>query len=247
MMEVIGPDGVGREMEPELAGEVTRKVFEGAFRELMGGVMLPAPGADPGFRGGITPGMIGERLGRGVPEGFLTEPVRTEVTPELVEKVYRVAEEAGFASGGLVGAKFKELYPTFEAYKKAMADMKIPLDEVVKQRAKGPSYHSLPATEAEYLARIGESSSLMDSIRSLQPKGQERALVSISELRGKSGLSPAEFDAELWKLAQEGKVVLHPHDFASSLKPEERAKLLAVPNKNAYWGGHDYYVGVVPK
>jgi hypothetical protein len=210
-------------------------------RMVMGGVMRQAPGADPNFSGEITPRMIGERLGRRVD---LNEPVSTEVTPELVEKAYGVAERAGFASGG---AKFKELYPTFEIYKQAMADMKIPLDEVVKQRAKGPSYHSLPATEAEYLARIGESSSLMDSIRSLQPKGQDRALVSISELREASGLPRAEFDAELWKLAQEGKVVLHSHDFASSLKPEQRAKLLAIPNKNAYWGGHDYYVGVVPK
>jgi hypothetical protein len=60
-------------------------------------------------------------------------------------------------------------------------------------------------------------------------------------------MTNAEFDAQLLQLAQEGKVALHQHDFAMSLKPEERAKLLAVKNKYAKYGDTDYYVGVVPK
>jgi hypothetical protein len=92
-----------------------------------------------------------------------------------------------------------------------------------------------------------KGTSLFDFIRSLQSPGQTRELVSIAKLREVSGLAPAEFDAQILKLAQEGKVALHPHDFASSLKPEQRAKLLAIPNPNAYWGGKDFYVGVVPK
>jgi hypothetical protein len=95
---------------------------------------------------------------------------------------------------------------------------------------------------------LRQPTDLLSFIRSIQRPGQTRELVSIAKLREASGLAPAEFDAQILKLAQEGKVALHHHDFAMSLKPEERAKLLSVKNPyNTYTNGIDYYVGVVPK
>jgi len=67
------------------------------------------------------------------------------------EKWMKVAEQAIFATG-----KFKTTYPTFEIYKARMKELGIPLDVLQRQRAKGPSYNSIPATEAEYMARAGE-------------------------------------------------------------------------------------------
>ena len=146
------------------------------------GQMQPAPGADPGFKPTLDPVLL-LNAAKAVGEYFrnqITQPIQGTMDAARMGQ-YNVAPGQGVApnpmnplgatmmgigagwKGGLpagatgAGMSFKQSYPTFEIYKKAMADMKIPLDEVVKQRAKGPSYHSIPATEAEYMARAGEA------------------------------------------------------------------------------------------
>lgn len=88
--------------------------------------------------------------------------------------------------------------------------------------------------------------SLASALRSLQAPGQPRELVSISALRDKLN-NPPGFDDEIIRLAREGKVVLHEHDFASSLSDAQRAKLVSIENPRAHWGGRSYYTGIAPK
>ena len=100
--------------------------------------------------------------------------------------------------------------------------MGIPLDEVVKQRAKGPSYHSIPATEAEYMARANKIEwpsikSVIDSI----PKHKPGGLDLLTDLRAKFPEMPkSEFDEMVLGLSREGKISLHHHDMPGSYKGE---------------------------
>lgn len=52
------------------------------------------------------------------------------------------------------------------------------------------------------------------------------ALVTFRTLRPHCGLSKRAFDSELIRLAREGVVCLHRHDFPSSLKPAELRELV---------------------
>ena len=81
---------------------------------------------------------------------------------------------------------------------------------------------------------------ILKGITRLQPPGQGRALVSIRELRRSMGLEKDVFDRAVLSLALQGKVVLHHHDFPSSLSPEERDELVRDEQGT-------YYVGIVPK
>lgn len=92
---------------------------------------------------------------------------------------------------------------------------------------------------------MAKESGIVDAIRSMQRPGQERELVSISKLRDKMG-GVEEFDDQIIRLAKEGKVALHKHDFPYGLKPEERAKLLSVDDPLEY-KGKAFYGALVPK
>jgi hypothetical protein len=81
---------------------------------------------------------------------------------------------------------------------------------------------------------------VLEGIGRLQPLGQRRALVSIRELRRSLGLPMSEFDRAVFSLALQGRVVLHQHDFPTSLGPAERGELLRDERGT-------YYVGIVPK
>ena len=81
---------------------------------------------------------------------------------------------------------------------------------------------------------------ILDGIGRLQPLGQNRALVSIRELRRDSGLSRKDFDGAVFSLAHRGRVILHQHDFPASLDPAEREQLLRDERGT-------YDVGIVPK
>jgi len=159
-------------MDNELGKDV---VFEGAIPgrvgNELGGVRLRnalGSGIDPEVPV-VNPLMRSEAFGEKVYQGWPQSAAKVVVglitgwgkkfpdvkgEETLREKGYRLAEEAGFA-GGM--SKFKEMYPTFQAYKKAMDDLKIPLDLLAKQKAKG-FYKEVPANEAEYIARAGEAS-----------------------------------------------------------------------------------------
>lgn len=52
------------------------------------------------------------------------------------------------------------------------------------------------------------------------------ALVTAKELRAATGLDKATFDTAVSDLAKSGKVMPHKHDFATSLKPEDRDQLV---------------------
>jgi hypothetical protein len=213
MSDIIGPDGSRIPMEPEMASRVNQQIMNQAMNGLLFGGGPSALGGEPQ----INPGMVIERLMRRRDEEWMKGPVSLEVTDELVEKGYEAASPALFATG-----KFKEMYPTFEIYKNAMADMKIPLDLVVKQRAKGPSYHSIPATEAEYMARAGKEdwSSIKSAIDSI-PRHRPGGLDTLTDLKAKFPDMPkAEFDEMMLKLSREGKISLHHHDMPGSYKGE---------------------------
>ena len=62
----------------------------------------------------------------------------------------------------------------------------------------------------------------------------------VGELRVRSGLSKAEFDAAVLAAADRGEVSLHRHNAASQLSPRDRDQLVADPN------GEDYYGYVTP-
>lgn len=92
---------------------------------------------------------------------------------------------------------------------------------------------------------------VLTAITSLQPSGQGRALVSITELRAKvvsaeSKITNKVFDDTLLALSRAGMVSLHKHDFAASLTAEARSKLLTIDDPNAYIGGKTSFIGVVP-
>lgn len=80
---------------------------------------------------------------------------------------------------------------------------------------------------------------VLEGIVRLQPLGQNRALVSIRELRRSLGLAKSRFDRAVFSLALQGKVALHQHDFPSTLSPEEREELVKDEQGT-------YYIGIVP-
>lgn len=91
---------------------------------------------------------------------------------------------------------------------------------------------------------IGRSKiDIPDAIKSLQRPGQPRSMVSITELRNKLGMGSKEFDNEMLRLAREGKIALHPHDFPGSLSKEAKDSLIIIDDPNAYTG-KSYFNGV---
>lgn len=67
-------------------------------------------------------------------------------------------------------------------------------------------------------------------------RGQPNTLVSVRELRHRVQLPKADFDRAALELSSEHLVVLHEHDFPSSLPPEQLAELVAGPRGQYFIG-----------
>jgi hypothetical protein len=81
---------------------------------------------------------------------------------------------------------------------------------------------------------------IVEAMIRIEPKAASGALVSIRDLRrAMRGQVPAQddFDRAVLRLADQGRVALHRHDYPSSLNAEQRADL--IPD-----GQGSYYIGV---
>jgi len=96
----------------------------------------------------------------------------------------------------------------------------------------GPSTGSVERGTAPAKS-FGDLIAMMKQIESAAERG---ALVSARDLRRATGLTKAEFDSRALALAQRGELVLHQHDFASSLSPAERDELIT-DGRGAYYVG----------
>lgn len=78
---------------------------------------------------------------------------------------------------------------------------------------------------------------LIALMKQIEPGAERGALVTARDLRRVASLDKAGFDSLALELARNGKLVLHRHDFASSLSPVERDELITD-------GRGTYYVGL---
>lgn len=77
---------------------------------------------------------------------------------------------------------------------------------------------------------------LIELMRLVEPRASSGALVTTPELRRAAGLSKADFDREILRLARDGKLVLHRHDFAGGLTETERSELVQDETGTFYIG-----------
>ena len=75
------------------------------------------------------------------------------------------------------------------------------------------------------------------ALRDLQAQDPGAALIPIRKLREQLELDKSRFDGAVLALSQKGRVILHHHDFASSLSEAEREKLVMDAQGT-------YYVGI---
>lgn len=90
-----------------------------------------------------------------------------------------------------------------------------------------------PAEATQPAARPVDLVSLMKQI---EPGAERGALVTVRSLRRSANLNKPDFDSLALELARRGTVVLHRHDFPSSLTPQERDELVTDGNENYYVG-----------
>jgi hypothetical protein len=226
------PIEVGADRYRELTGMgASGGVMDGYSRMMMGQLSTGPSTASVG------PDMVwdaikgvGSHLGESIlgPPSRVGEAIMTgkDVSLEDVTGANMLGMGAGW-KGGLpagatgVGMTFKESYPTFQIYKQVMEDMKIPLDLLGKQKAKG-FFKDVPANEAEYMARAGKEdwSSIKSAIESI-PRHKPGGLDLLTDLRAKFPDMPkGEFDEMMLGLSREGKISLHSHDMPGSYKGE---------------------------
>lgn len=92
---------------------------------------------------------------------------------------------------------------------------------------------SLSASEPSELSNVD----LVELMKKLEPAAERGALMTVRVLRQAANVSKSTFDQQAIALAREGRVVLHEHDFPSSLTPAERDMLISDGQ------GH-YFVGL---
>jgi hypothetical protein len=67
---------------------------------------------------------------------------------------------------------------------------------------------------------------MLDALRQLERESPAGALLSVRELRARSGLDKPSFDSAALELAGQGRVSLHAHDHAGALQETERHALI---------------------
>lgn len=77
---------------------------------------------------------------------------------------------------------------------------------------------------------------ILDAMRSVEPAADRGAVVTPRQIRSLCGLSRAEFDARVLRMARAGTLALHHHDWPASLTQVERDELV-------YCDGV-YYIGL---
>jgi hypothetical protein len=75
-------------------------------------------------------------------------------------------------------------------------------------------------------ARQDTAADLVSLIRSIEPGADNGALVAARELRRAAKLDKQQFDRAVLDLARQGRLMLHRHDFANGLSPDERDELV---------------------
>jgi len=72
----------------------------------------------------------------------------------------------------------------------------------------------------------GAPAALLEALRELEEESPRGALISVRELRARSGLDKASFDGAALELARQDCVSLHAHDHAAALIEAERRSLI---------------------
>jgi hypothetical protein len=101
--------------------------------------------------------------------------------------------------------------------------------------AKRPAAKCKPAT-VKPAAPANARGVFLSALRALAAKHPAGTLLPLRELRHSTTLDKVTFDQTAIALSREGKVILHHHDYASSLAPDERAALVR--------DGGTFYVGI---
>jgi hypothetical protein len=78
------------------------------------------------------------------------------------------------------------------------------------------------------------------ALRQLASEHRPGTLLLIHDLRARTALDKARFDAAALALSREGAAVLHHHDHAALLSEEERRELVAD-------GRGTHYIGIAPR
>jgi len=91
--------------------------------------------------------------------------------------------------------------------------------------------------KSDTVATPPQSVDLVSLMKQVEPAAVNGALVAARELRRAANLPKSQFDEAILALARQGRLMLHRHDFASSLDPTEREELVTD-------GAGTYYVGV---
>lgn len=106
-----------------------------------------------------------------------------------------------------------------------------------------------PVNTSRYYTAVGprdsdeeESSQSVSSTRQMSADdvlgeiaGAGESTVSLAELRGRSGLSKADFDRTIFQLADAGKIFLIPDDRSVRLNADERESLVRDPKSGMYY------------
>lgn len=92
------------------------------------------------------------------------------------------------------------------------------------------SGHCLARWSHEVGAEVGEGAAedleLLEAMRRVEPGADRGALVTFRELRKALKWLPAAFDARVLNAGRRGTIVLHGHDFVSSLSDKEARDLV---------------------
>lgn len=104
--------------------------------------------------------------------------------------------------------------------------------ELVFKPKSGPDQ---PAGEP-IIAHPQKPTDLISLIRQVESGADNGALISSRELRKHSGMGKEEFDNHVLKLAAEGKLMMHRHDYPAGLTDKELAELVKGPEGSYFVG-----------
>ncbi len=93
-------------------------------------------------------------------------------------------------------------------------------------RAPGVSESREPRADGSSMAGGAAQADVLNALRQLELESPRGALLSVRELRTRSGLDKPSFDRAALALAGQGRVSLHAHDHAAGLAESERRALI---------------------
>jgi hypothetical protein len=134
-----------------------------------------------------------------------------------------------------VGQRLATVVERLKAADVPLVELRRALVQMVESA--GIPFTSAVAANGETERPAGPGSvDLVALMKQIEPGAQRGALVTSRDLRRAAKLSKPDFDALALALGRQEKLVLHRHDFASSLSPEEQDELVSDGQGNYYVG-----------